>query len=241
MFAFHLKCSTLEKLYLDEKQSMSAIGKGYGVSGEKVKERMVECGIPIRSASEAQKLTARRAEIDPALLNYWYWELEMSTTDIARKLHLNQSTISNRLDRARPVGFWKGNKRRKRYKHVRSIDGYWMVKIPEHPLADSQGYVKEAVLKWEKHYKKPFPEDCLIHYINDDLDDLSIGNIRPMTNSEHSRFHAYARRREGFGRKGKCSSGKLVIYMATWDYLQRQKAIEAQIRRFDYVDDSELY
>jgi hypothetical protein len=110
--------------------------------------------------------------------------------------------------------------------------------MPEHPRADSQGYVREAVLVWEKHNKQPFPEGMHVLYVNGDKDDLSKDNLRPMSPSDFSAFHAYARRREGLGRYnsgigGKCPPEKLSGYLKEWDELQEQKHIQEQIDSFD--------
>ena len=235
---FILKCSTLQTLYIDEEQSASEIAENYDVLVKVIAERLEECGIPARSKQEEKLIVKKnkQSRVDVDAVYYMYWDCRMSTTDIGKALGVDGSAISNVLDTARG----RGGKGRlwKRRQHVRSIDRHWMVKMPEHPRADSQGYVKEVYLLWEKWYKEPFPKDRKIHYINGDYDDLGKENIRAMTNSDHSKFHAYARKREGLGMGGggvggKCPLEKMAGYMVEWDELQRQEEIEAQIGGFD--------
>lgn len=250
MQEFLLKCSILESLYIAETQTLTAISKAYSVPADVIKERLVECGIQVRSRDEVceTRLFPHRVDIDMEIVEYWYWDLNMTAVDIGKKLNVDPATIRSRLGKIRTATEAKAvmvAPSRKRRKRIRSIDRHWMCKMPEHPRADSQGYVKEVYLLWEKWYKEPFPADYRIHYINGNYDDLSKLNIRAMTNSAHSKFHAYARRRAGLGHQGsgvggKCPDDLLAGYMVEWDELQEQEEIEKQIRSFD-VKSTERY
>lgn len=236
---FEIKCSVLKTLYIDEKQSMNAISDSYDVSTYMVRGRLEECAIPVRSRSENMFIHAACKDIDLKAMDYMYRHLKMTISQVATTLGVDYKTVLLHLNKTRTISeASKFRSSRSENKPIRSIDGHWMVKIPEHPRSDSQGYVKEAYLLWEKWYSELFPENHKIHYINDDHDDLSKENIRAMTNSEHSKFRVYARRREGLGSGGKCPPDKMAGYMEEWDTLQAREEIERQIRVFD-VDDTE--
>mgnify|MGYP001575280074 CR=1 FL=1 len=73
-------------------------------------------------------------------------------------------------------GSWKGG---------RILRGeYISIKIPDHPNADSQGYVKEHRLVMEKHLGRILLESEVVHHINSDRQDNKIENL--MLYSNHS-------------------------------------------------------
>lgn len=77
---------------------------------------------------------------------------------------------------------WQGGK-------ATSSDGYFIIKKPDHPFCDSQGYVKEHRLIIEKHLGRYLTQDEHVHHINENKKDNRIENLEVMTNSQHRIFH----------------------------------------------------
>lgn len=64
---------------------------------------------------------------------------------------------------------WKGGRR------TRAT--YIQVRMPEHPRADSTGYVDEHQLVAERALGKPLPEGTIVHHVNDDPHDNRNKNL----------------------------------------------------------------
>lgn len=77
---------------------------------------------------------------------------------------------------------WKGGKRKTRR-------GYIQVLRPDHPRADSSGYVMEHIIVWEESTGVPVPLNCCIHHLNEKKDDNRIENLCMMETGAHTRFH----------------------------------------------------
>lgn len=78
---------------------------------------------------------------------------------------------------------WRGGK-------IIAGDGYVSILKPEHPFADINGRIKEERLVMEAHLDRYLSKDEIVHHINHIRTDNRIENLRLMTRSEHSRFHA---------------------------------------------------
>ena len=81
---------------------------------------------------------------------------------------------------------WKGG----RLNHL----GYILVFMPDHSRADSQGYVREHILVWEKVHGRPVPEGYVVHHINRNRSDNRIENLLCLFKPEHDRLHRKAAR-----------------------------------------------
>jgi len=55
---------------------------------------------------------------------------------------------------------WNGGVKRKN-------DGYVLISMPDHPRADSQGYVREHILVAEKALGKPLPPEAIPHHVDE--------------------------------------------------------------------------
>lgn len=67
--------------------------------------------------------------------------------------------------------------------------GYRMVLCPGHHRADSNGYVFEHILVWEKTSGTKLPANCCIHHLNGIKNDNRIENLCVMLHSAHTVYH----------------------------------------------------
>lgn len=78
-------------------------------------------------------------------------------------------------------GSWKGGRVLR--------GGYWSIKLPNHPMADKQGYIKEHRLIMEKHLGRYLTKEEVVHHINRNIKDNRIENLKLFKNqSEHKKY-----------------------------------------------------
>lgn len=77
---------------------------------------------------------------------------------------------------------WNGGKRKTRY-------GYCQILMPDHPRADTSGYVMEHIVVWEDATGSSVPENCVVHHLNGDKTDNRIENLCLMQRGAHTVFH----------------------------------------------------
>ena len=64
---------------------------------------------------------------------------------------------------------WKGG--------IAITEGYRFIQKPEHPRANSNGYVRENILVMEKHIGRFINDNECVHHINENTLDNSIKNL----------------------------------------------------------------
>ena len=77
---------------------------------------------------------------------------------------------------------WKGGKRY-------HSSGYIEIYCPNHPSANSGGYVLEHRLVMEKQIDRYLSPDEIVHHINGNKQDNKIENLMLLTASEHQSMH----------------------------------------------------
>ncbi len=78
---------------------------------------------------------------------------------------------------------WKGGV-------AKYTDGYIVIKKPEHPFADKNGYVREHRLTMEKHLGRFLKPKEVVHHINEIKTDNRIENLVLFeNNSNHFKHH----------------------------------------------------
>lgn len=84
---------------------------------------------------------------------------------------------------------WKGGRINNR--------GYILIFLPEHPNADSKGYVPEHRLAMSKKLGRPLTSNEHVHHINGISDDNRIGNLVLLSKSAHLKIHASTAGKKG--------------------------------------------
>ncbi len=68
--------------------------------------------------------------------------------------------------------------------------GYRNIRMPNHPRADSNGYVKEHIIVAEKCLGRSLDRKTeVVHHINEDKTDNRPENLRVMNDREHRSYH----------------------------------------------------
>ena len=137
------------------------------------------------------KLKENHCVNNPQLLIRKYLYEQKSIRKIAEEIKCSTDTVLNRLRKygvqTRKYGDWVGkmekcpNWRGGRYNHK----GYILVRVPNHPRASNNGYVREHILVWEKYHKKSLLKGWTIHHLNGIRDDNRIENLEAMSSRKH--------------------------------------------------------
>lgn len=195
----------LVELYYNQRMTMQEICDVTEIKSPiTLKRRMDEYGLDRRDVNKENsliyKLGISREEFKTTLIDL-YISKEMSINEIARKFNVTQTVIRRRMkefeipfrdtDVARKMyrgekhHSWKGGKRKS--------DGYVQIKKPNHPKADSSGYVYEHRYLVERELGRYLNSDEHIHHVNGIKDDNRLENLQVVTPSEHVRIHAKLR------------------------------------------------
>ncbi len=220
----------IQKLYVDQKLTLKEVSKRTGTPYRRLRRLLMVKGIKIRGD---RGLRPNEFTITKKRLEDLYIKQRLSTTDMAKILGINQSTVWNKLYNAgipiRSISEGEHNaiaqgkqwgKPGRRKQNVRASGGYLMCIVPEHPRANHQGYVAIHVLVWEAEYGS-MPIGSVIHHINGDVTDNRVENLHLFTSSEHSKFHAFARHQAWAGSHIKearlaCPIHLLAGYLEDW-------------------------
>lgn len=89
--------------------------------------------------------------------------------------------------RGEKSGNWRGGIRK-------TSKGYRQTLLPEHPRADSSGYVMEHILVWERETGLLVPPGFCIHHLNGDKSDNRIENLCLMPHAAHTKHHSIGRK-----------------------------------------------
>lgn len=78
--------------------------------------------------------------------------------------------------------WWKGGR-------IEDLNGYILIRIPDHHLANSHGYVLEHRLVVEQKIGRPLKSDEIIHHIDEDKTNNDPLNLEIHSRSSHMALH----------------------------------------------------
>lgn len=105
--------------------------------------------------------------------------LQSSADRVAAAIRRVGGTIRRRGAPMERNGFWRGGRR---------VDkgGYVLLRVPKHPQADGNGYVREHRLVFEKYLGRYLESEEVVHHRNGDPGDNRLENLELFaTNGEH--------------------------------------------------------
>lgn len=139
------------------------------------------------------------------LLRGLYWDLLFSSEEIAEILQMSSSTvvyymkkydiprrlrsdaISVAFNQGKFKNFHKRGREHPNWRGGRTVkgDGHILIKQPQHPRANHNGYVYEHILIWEKAHSKPLPVGYIVHHLNGIPSDNRTENLRALPDLKH--------------------------------------------------------
>ena len=158
----------LEGQYHGLGKSYSMIASEQCVAISTIQKWMRKNGIPARKQQDKGWMNIEG--LAPEDLKRMYEEENLSATQIADRYKISQSTVQKWLILCnilrRKPGARKGmyNPRWKRGHAVNVGNGYAGVKVEDHPLASTWGYVKVHVLEMEKVVGRHLTKDERVHH-----------------------------------------------------------------------------
>ena len=180
--------SELERLYLEEGLNTTQIGNRYGLGREAIRQRLIQHEIPRRDNSRRHVGFRHSEETKESLSQL----VQGGKHPFWGKCHSKESKMKmSKSHKGRFTGEqspnWKGGKR--------MSGGYLFSKIPEHPNASSDGYIRNATVVAEKVLGRYLKKGELVHHINEvKLDDRNC-NLLICNRSLHNVIHNRTRAR----------------------------------------------
>ena len=173
----------LEDLYLNQKLTTAEIGKLHGRGREAIRQRLIKFGIERRSPKEchegykptAETLRKQSEGLQREKHPLWGKHHSKKTKKKMRESHIGQFKGENHPN-------WRGGQ-------FIDVQGYVHVLVPEHPQADSKGYIRRSHLVAEEMLGRYLYSDEVTHHKNGIRDDDRPENIEVLTRGEHQSFH----------------------------------------------------
>lgn len=192
---------TLEHLYWEERLSIDAIAKKLGISVTPVWRSMERHNVRRRSDAEIKRLDRMKFDISKEDLEELYLKQKMPLIIIAYRLSLSDKTVRklledyhipirsqseiNKISASKRLRDKNGHGRNWRGGVQHDTSGYILIHHPEHPRANTGGYVFEHILVWERIYGKPLPKGWIIHHLNGIRNDNQPQNLMGMEDRKH--------------------------------------------------------
>jgi len=173
----------LDKDY-KEFHSTDKIARKYGVSKKCILNRMRSFGIQIsRRTVPIEKVRELAAE-------------GLCADEIGTALGFSKSAISKAGVRN---GILITDKFHKGY--ILTHNGYIMLRVPDHPFADSKGYVREHRLVMEDHLGRFLNPDEIVHHAKGNKTDNRKEKLEVVSLPEHTKLHHTGKKGRGPDKK----------------------------------------
>lgn len=139
------------------------------------------------------------------LIKKLHWEEEKSLRDIAREIHKSWWWLMDKVKKYKiPVRTREESirisfkKKRKKvlvgkksygYRNMKKTDGYWAIKMPEHPNANKSGYVMEHRLVMSEKIGRPLKKDEVVHHIDGNRFNNNLNNLALKKMGGRNKYH----------------------------------------------------
>lgn len=177
-------------------ESLRDLAREYRTSSQTVGRRLQAAGVKLRGHEKTTRQRARSSEartipLDEARLRRLAAQ-QMSCKEIGAVLGTSAEVVRERMVRlgiprlpakARPEHnhFWKGGR-------TVDVDGYVLLRTPDHPYANHQGYVREHRLVMERMLGRFLEPGEVVDHRNGDKSDNDPSNLRLFSsNAKHLR------------------------------------------------------
>lgn len=128
-----------------------------------------------------------------------YTDKGRSMTNIARELNCSPSLVREMLvkngiiiDRNKNNTYY-GEDNNLTGKYVTEDNGYLVIRMPNHPKANSRGYVRLHVVLAEYYFDTEVFEGEVVHHKNEDKQDNRKKNLQIMPKKDHDTYHTTKR------------------------------------------------
>jgi len=124
-------------------------------------------------------------EAHPEYQRRWHEAHRIPCPDCGKPINPKAHHCRNCSIKHHPL--WKGGRTKNQ--------GYIVILKPEHPRANSSGYVFEHIVVWEETHGKPLPKGWIVHHLNGIKDDNRPKNLVGLPDKKHRHiFDAKAKR-----------------------------------------------
>ena len=154
-----------------------ALAKRYGVSKKTILRNLERLGVKRRSLRKVTpEMEAQIVEMAKQGVSISWAEMELGIEATTIRGYATKNGV--KFEDLYHVGF------------ITTWNGYRMVQMPEHPGADSKGYVREHVLVVEKVLGRYLMAHEAVHHKDGDKANNTPENLEVMTRREHASHHA---------------------------------------------------
>lgn len=169
----------LKNVY-DELGTLAATAEYFGVSKKLILNYMKRFDIPRNSRVKTFDTKAAHELLKSGA----------TQKEVASKFGVTTGVLHARLKEAgfQTNYFHKG--------YIETWSGYRMIHMPEHPHADSKGYVREHRLVVEQHLGRILEPNEHVHHIDRNKQNNAIENLEVLSDVEHTKLHSRENRKK---------------------------------------------
>ena len=190
----------LQEEYVNKGRFAKDIAIENGCSAGTVCRYLRKAGITVENRYESRKYRGyknpAREILTESYLRREYVDKHRSMNSIANELNCSNTLIREYLDKygidvdkSHQCGKFFGEDNYLTNSYLCESHGYILVRLPNHRLADSRGYVRLHILLAEYYYNRKLKPGEVVHHKNRNRQDNRKENLVIMTKKEHDALH----------------------------------------------------